>query len=278
MISEEWLNNLNDEFIKRGIPHRTRASEAYRRMCLEIVDTDFNSVEARYVYEWFDKVTKPGSQNFIIKNRFPFYYDGEFWLLKIPFIAGTPLLNDIEQYLEIPEAIKNQLVQSKKSYQKFQQHFILSLNYVLTFEEVLSLIEDNEGLKKWLGSANDELRAGIEILLSGYGISRAALNFRNSFENFLKALIFFKLRLNDDEMRTKFNHKLASAFDQVIKITDYKKLNSLRKVIEKFPKVEDRYDVNKFDHTVILEILNCTQVMALHIVTFIKTELKSCSE
>ena len=40
------------------------------------------------------------------------------------------------------------------------------------------------------------------------------------------------------------------------KITDYKKLNSLRKVIEKFPKVEDRYDVNKFDHTVILEILN----------------------
>ncbi|CAB1219908.1 hypothetical protein [Acinetobacter bouvetii] len=274
MISEEWLNNLNDEFIKQGIPHRVRASEAYRRMCLEIVDTDFNSVEAKYVFEWFEKVTKPGSQNFIINNRFPFYYDGEFWLLNIPTIAGTPPLRDIEQYLDMPEAIKDQLIQAKKSYKDLKEYFFSCFDYVLTFDDVLCCLGKDTRTKKWLGSANGELRAGIEIVLSGHGISRAALNFRNSFENFLKALIFFKLRLNDKEMRDKFSHKLVSAFDQVIRITDYKKLNGLRKVIDKFPEVNDRYDVKNFDQITILEILCCTQIMAINIIHFIKTELK----
>lgn len=274
MISEEWLNNLNNEFMEKGIPHRARAIEAYKRMCLEIVDTDFNSVEATYIFKWFDKVTKPGSQNFIINHRFPFYHDGEFWLLNIPQIAGTLPLKNIQQYLDMPEAIKNQVIQVKRSYEDLNEYFFYCLNYVLSFENAFCLLGEDKRTKIWLGSANDELRAGIEIILSGHGISRAVLNFRNSFESFLKALIFFKLRLNDREMRNKFNHKLVSAFDQVIKITDYKELNGLRKFIDKFPEVNGRYDVKTFDQITILEILCCTQIMALNIINFITIELK----
>jgi len=274
MISEEWLNNLNNEFIEKGIPHRARAFEAYRRMCLEIIDTSFSSPEAKYLFEWFEKVTKPDSQKIILKDRFPFYYDGEFWLLKIPCFAGTVSLEPVEQYLEMPSEIKNRLISEQDNYQGYRYYFYTCLQYCTDFNEVISFLQKDTETKTWFKAADDELRAGIEIVLSEHSRGRSALNFRNLLEKFLKGLIFYKERLDTRNMK-KISHNLEHAFDKLLEIMKYSELEELKPIIKKFPKVDDRYSENKYDNTIVFETLNSTQIIAFCILGFIKTELNS---
>lgn len=275
MISEDWLNKLNNEFIEKGIPHRARAFEAYRRMCLEIMDTSLDSKEAKYVFDWFKKVTKPNSQNIILKDRFAFYYDREFWLFKIPYFAGTVNLEPVEQFLEMPSEIKKRLVSEQDNYEDYRYYFYSCLEYSTNFSEIIYLLKEDIETKKWFKVADAELRAGIEIVLSEHSISRSALNFRNSLENFLKALIFYKERLDTRAMR-KINHNLEHAFLKMMEITKYNNLEELRPIVEKFPKVEDRYNETKYEYTFIFEILTITQIIAFSILDFVKTELNSC--
>ena len=215
--------------------------KAYQRMCLEIIDTSFSSPEAKYLFEWFEKVTKPGSQNIILKDRFPFYYDGEFWLFKIPYFCGTVNLEPVAQYLEMPLEIKSRFISEQLNYEEYRYYFYACLHYCQNLNEVIRLLQQDTETKKWLKAADAELRAGIEIILSEHSRYRSVLSLRNALENFLKALIFYKERLDTGKMK-KISHNLQSAFDKVIEITKYNKLEELREIIEKFPKVEDRYN------------------------------------
>lgn len=266
MISEEWIEQINKEFKENNVPHRQRAFVAYERMCLEFNDVVLSSPETEYLFNWFKKNTKANSDLIINPKSSVFLYDCEFWEFEIPEIAGSPVIPDMTIFLKnMSPNIKESLKNDVEKYEEYRYGFACCLIYSFGLNEIKANARFSKDSIEWIKSADQELSAAIKILLDETNKSRAALSLRNAMENFLKGFISLKIGLTVSTAK-KIGHNLNLALDQVISLSSDSSLNYLRDALNKFPKVEKRYNHLEYKSDELYEMLVTTQVLATFVI------------
>src|SRR5437764_8147217 len=86
--SEEWLEQINEDLRRNDVPHPQRAWEAWMKWCEHAgVSSSLNDPDVKKIFDWFEKNTKVGSQNFGPMYVGSYYYDSCFWPVSIPVVA-----------------------------------------------------------------------------------------------------------------------------------------------------------------------------------------------
>ena len=115
MISEDWLKRINKEFQDKGVEQKKRPWEALRRYSIEFnAYIDFDSDIAKYIFNWFETRSKPGTHQIGSLYESVYFYDTQFWSVSIPLTMGREQPNPLDSLFQMPDVIKDELIESKQ--------------------------------------------------------------------------------------------------------------------------------------------------------------------
>ncbi|MFC1780636.1 hypothetical protein ACFLZ8_00030 [Planctomycetota bacterium] len=247
MISESELEKLNEELHKDGIEPRKRPWEAISRISKRLGRTIvLPSKEADFIFKWFEKNSKPGAHNVGMLHRGAYYYDSTFWSVSIPIIFGTVQLDALYSLHEMPKTIKNCLMQDEKE----------SWNYVFFWADCLDIgfghnyltnnVKYNSFGRQLFSAGYEELSSATTLLLEQRPNKRAIMNCRMATEMLLKSFIALKGALTEAHAK-KLSHNLEKIFDLFYDISENAKLSKIKKFLNIFPEINERYKTQSID-------------------------------
>src|ERR1041385_6157082 len=89
VLTDEWLEQINEELRKKDVPHKRRPGEAWGEWSKYVgVPTSLGDEDVKKIFDWFEKNTKAGSQYIGPMYVGSLYYDSCFWPIVIPVVAG----------------------------------------------------------------------------------------------------------------------------------------------------------------------------------------------
>ena len=240
-ITKSLLDEINKELQKENIGHRERPWKALARISEKLkTSISMPSKESDLIFDYFEKHGKPGSQEQGDFHKSIYYYDSEFWLVSIPLIYGTVQINALEALKEMPESIIKSLTQDKQNYWLYIFYWADCIDFGYGYDDLYVNKEyDSFGIQL-LHAGYEELSSASSLILENPPNRRAIINARMATEMLLKSYICFKKGLSESEAK-KLGHNLNEAFNQFIKCSGHMHLKKIKKLLEVFPKIHERY-------------------------------------
>ena len=241
MINEEWLKKTNLLLREQGIEPRRRPLEAIRMYAEQNkTSVSFSSPLARTIFDWFYDNTKPGSHNTGALYESVYFFDSSFWLIQIPLIYGRVELNPISSLKNIPDSLKNDLMNNPKSGWDYNFFWADCVDYGFGIDDLYKDKKLNRFGIQLLMAGDQELRAATALLIQDRPQQRALLTCRMATELFIKSYIALKDQLSERQARS-IGHDLFKAFDRFIEASGLKEWIPLRDQLSVFPAVNERY-------------------------------------
>jgi hypothetical protein len=242
--SEDWLKKINEKLRREDVHPDSRAFIAIKEFSKEFnyPFLDFNSNEARTIFQWFSENTKPGSHAIGSMYKGAYYFDSCFWSVNVDVIPGNQFGINPFDSLQMPDNLKQQLESDFREYFKFTFYWVNCFDYACGYDDILKLKDFNELANNFIRSAHKELQATVSLLLEDNPQSKAIETARMAVEMFLKAILI----INDNsweekKLRKKIGHDLSKAINSCVRVTGSKELQNLRSQVTFFPPVDDRY-------------------------------------
>lgn len=238
----EWLRKVNEEFREAGIEQRRRPWEALSRYSLDFkASFMLSSSIATEIFEWFEAQSKPGAHHIGSLFESVYYFDAEFWLVSIPIMYGTVRMNAIDCLLEMPPALKAELISANKSAWDFLIFWADCVDYGIGISELLKRTDLNKFGLQLMAAGDQELRSAVSLLKEKRPDSRAILPCRMATEIFLKAYIALKEGLTEKQAKA-LSHNLENCFDRFIEVSGYSEWAQLKSKLKVFPPIHERYN------------------------------------
>jgi hypothetical protein len=236
-----WLENINEEFRAREIPHAQRPWEAWREWSMQLgISTSMGDPSVKRIFEWFKENTKDGSQNIGSMYVGTFYYDACFWPVTVPLVFGTVKLVAQNSLATMPSPIRNSLFRNVAARDLFIKTWSECLDYGLGIGEVLAE-NDTSFFQQLLRSADGQLNATATLLHEPRPNPKALESARMATEMFLKAYLARNVALTDDDARRTLGHNLERVVHRIIHHDNVSELAVILGDLHIFPDVGDRY-------------------------------------
>ncbi len=240
---EDWLRSLNRKFRECDIHVRRRPFLALDQYCKDfgLVAVAFDSTPAKTIFDWFTGNTQAGTHQIGSLFTGVFYYDSCFWPVDV-FIGGSQLqLNAVDSLQAMTDPMKSELMSRPETAWPYVLTWANSVDYGYGIDDLLKTLPADQALaRSLLENADRELRAAVAQLLEHRPNSKAAMSSRMATEIFLKALLVFKAKLSEPEIRT-FNHHLDKLLSRVQKIDAAHEVLTIEKQLAAFPTISERY-------------------------------------
>ena len=235
MIDDDILSKINDEMSRDGVPHRRRSFEALSRLSRELgVSVAFPSPLADHVMAWFKARIKPGADLVGALSTSAYFFDAEFWAVRVPVFYGTCSLQPLDALTDMPPATKERVGLD------YLIWWADCMDYALGLPEVVSKYPPRNNGIHFLEAADQELRSGISLVLERQPSERSILPFRMATEMFLKAFIALKQGLSDSQARA-INHDLKAGLREFCKAGGGSAWMRVEPQLGAFPPISGRY-------------------------------------
>lgn len=239
---KELLPLINDEFSKNEIPHFQRPmlamSEISKRLKMSFL---FDSKEATYIQDWYSVRSKPESMKTGPIYQAAFYFDSEFWPVKIPIIYGSVSVNAFDAISEMPNAIKQNIQQNNQNIWQYSLFWADCFDFSYGFFDIQNNKDINQKGLQFLKAAFEELKSATALLLEPRINKRAILNLRMALEMLLKSYLAIKKGLSEKEARA-LGHDLKKALIEFSELSKINLADEQINLLNLFPKIAKRYE------------------------------------
>jgi hypothetical protein len=248
MINETELEKLNEEFRKEDIEPRRRPFEALRRISMRTKRSIiFPSVEADFVFRWFEANTKPGSHTVGFQHQGTYYYDSTFWSVNIPIIFGSVQLNALDALHEMPQKIKANLSGNRKDIWDYIIFWADCIDFGYAYDDLYKDKNYDAFGRQLLCAGYEELSSATTLLLEHRPNKRAIMNCRMATEMLLKCFIAFKDGLTETQAKN-LGHNLENIFEKFLEVSGYQHLAEIKNLLRVFPDIHERYKAQEADN------------------------------
>jgi hypothetical protein len=244
--TEDWLEQINEGFGERNIPHGQRLGLAlmewasYARVSLTLDDN-----AAKVIVAWFKKNTKAGSQHIGALYTGAFFYDTCFWPVLVPIVIGTVRLNASDSLTTMPETVKARLRRDRNKAIEYACVWADCVDYGCGIERLAG----GSGARQFAGelcqSGDQQLNATVALLLGETPNPKAMESARMATEMFLKAFLASRAGLTEKDAKDKIGHSVQEALNRCLTVEPHSQLRVIRPQIGCFPDIGDRYKGTK---------------------------------
>jgi len=237
--TDKWLEQINEEFSRRGVAHSKRPWEALTRWGGSTGTINrLDGKVAEKIFNWFAQNTKAGSQKIGPMYVGVFYYDTCFWPVFVPVVYGTVRLSPFDFLKTMPGIIIKRLMLDSKKCIEYVSVFIDCVDYAIGFDGRGELCQFANEL---LCSGDQQLNATVSLLLEDTPNPKAIESARMATEMFLKALGAEKAGLTEEDAKNKIRHDLEKALTICSPADTKSELKTILHRLSIFPGIGDRY-------------------------------------
>jgi hypothetical protein len=241
-LTDEWLEQINEEFRKKDIPHKRRPWEAWTEWADysgEMSSLGDENVEK--IFAWFEKNTKAGSQQSDSMYMGSFYYDSCFWPIFIPVVYGTFKLDAAKSLKTMPNTIKSRLTKSVDDFIHYLALWCDCYDYGYEIEGLMKNKSIRTFGRELFSSGNQQLTATVTLLHENIPNPKAMESARMATEMFLKAFLAVKVGLTEKLAKDKIGHNLEKALNMCVDVDGNPELHFIQSDLTCFPEIADRY-------------------------------------
>lgn len=240
--SDQWLEQINEQFRRNDVPHRQRALEAWMTWCEQAgVSNSWNDPGAKKIFDWFEKNTKAGSQDFGPLYVGSFYYDTCFWPVLVPVVAGKRTLDASESLGKMPDPIKQRLQRDRQEYMHYLSVWTDCVDFALGIGACMGRADLSTFGSELFRSGTQELNETVTLLHERNANPSAYESARMTTEKFLKAFLASKNQLSEREAIKVFGHNLRRLLNRCLQVDGKSELRAIRKELNTLPQVRERY-------------------------------------
>lgn len=267
-IDDNLLRRINEEFRKEQIPPIQRPFLALSKLSKEnSCSIYFHSPEAKKVFDWFEKNTKPESHHLGSLYKGVYFFDASFWEVSIPVAFGRFELNGLDSLIGMPDSLKSDLSNDNEEFWIYALHFANCVDYGLGYGEAANSKSLSDRTKKFLENGHREISGAVSQLLEKRPNTKAILSLRMSAEIFLKAFLIQEINITDDELK-KIGHSIKKCAKECNKVKQSNDFEVIMKSEKVFPSVSDRYDGDNYTPFQAWEAMVVAQHTASSVVRF----------
>lgn len=240
--SDEWLDRINREFRAQNVDVRHRPVFALDRYCKDfgVQSLMFNSPQAKRIFDWFCKNTKPESHHAGSLFTGVFYYDACFWAVDIPIDYGRFQIEAPDCLRGMSSRLKQDMMSIAKDASNYLLFWVDCLDYAFGFEDMNKNTTLNSFGAALLQNGDKELRAAVSQLLEHRPNSKAAMSSRMAVELFLKGFLALRAGLTEPLVKS-FSHDLKALIERCRSVTPQHDLLKIEQELSVFPEVHKRY-------------------------------------
>jgi hypothetical protein len=240
--TDEWLEQVNEEFSRNDIPHRQRPWLALLKWSeVAGVSASLGDEDEKNISDWFEKNTKAGSKYLGPMFIGSFFYDSCFWPVFIPVVGGTVQLDAAKSLRTMPDSIKSRLTRDSDAFMHYMALWTACVDYGFGIEELIENKNISTFAQELLRSGDQQLSAAITLLHEDRPNPKAVESARMATEMFLKAFLAIKVGLTEKEAKDKVGHNLEKALDRCLAADSQSELQAIRSSLNCFPEIGDRY-------------------------------------
>jgi hypothetical protein len=207
----------------------------------------FPSVEADFVFRWFEANTKPGSHTVGFQHQGTYYYDSTFWSVNIPIIFGSVQLNALDALHEMPQKIKANLSGNRKDIWDYIIFWADCIDFGYAYDDLYKDKNYDAFGRQLLCAGYEELSSATTLLLEHRPNKRAIMNCRMATEMLLKCFIAFKDGLTETQAKN-LGHNLENIFEKFLEVSGYQHLAEIKNLLRVFPDIHERYKAQEADN------------------------------
>ena len=241
---DDLLEEINEEFKLEGIPHVKRPLLAMLKLSKKTgISIQFGSQKSDDIFEWFDKRSKASALCVGSIFEAAYYYDAEFWSVKIPIIYGSVQINAYDSLDDMPQV--NVDLISKNMNESYSYTIFWADCMDLSFGISNLHTSNNESFGiQLLNAGFEELRSATSDLLTQRVNKRAIMSARMALEMFMKSYLALKGNMDEKDVK-KLGHDLYKALRKVAQVSSNSFLQSAYDSLELYPSIHDRYAEQK---------------------------------
>lgn len=241
-VTDEWLEQINEELRKKDVPHKRRPWDAWMEWSKHVgVSTSLGDEDVKKIFEWFEKNAKAGSQYIGPMYVGSLYYDSCFWPIVIPVVAGRVKLDASKSLRTMPDSIKARLMRDRDSFINYAAIWADCADYGFGIEEVIKNNSIGAFGQELFRSGNQQLNATVTLLHEDIPNPKSMESARMATEMFLKANLAGKIGLTEKEAKDKIGHNIEKALDRCLAVDTQSELQVIRPGLSCFPEIGDRY-------------------------------------
>ncbi len=250
---DQWLENIYLNFIKQCIPHtqrewlvRSKIDEFLKVWSIKPIP------EKEYALQWIRDRCKKNS-NHLPVSIFAYYYDTEFWEIKIPNIYGEYIPNPLQSLTNMPPKLIQYLCNNSYSVEQYTLYWANCFDLTYGSKEIpKQILNDNLFAANLLFSGIQNLNAATITLLYTSNNTQTIMTIRMALEMFIKSYIAFndssaETYEQKDKQARKISHDLKEGLKIIQSISPSLIHTQHFQILKLFPNINDRYIPQNID-------------------------------
>lgn len=240
-ISEEWIKSTDDGLSRRGTPVARRPWDSWREWSRQTGPSAMDSPEAKAIFGWY--TTHYGTEAFALGWLFTgaLYFDQAVWPMNVPICFGTVSLSMNDMIEAMPQLVRERMYRSDAAIRNLVAVGADCIDYGLGFDDLRKRSLTPPLAQQLLVSADKELRASVEVLLSSRPTQKAAESARLGTEMFLKSFLAHHTASSEKKLREEVGHNLDEALARCVAHSPQSDLRVLAGQFGNFPAIGERY-------------------------------------
>ena len=242
VIPENWLVEFNEKMAREGVEHVARPFRALLEWSRVTGSTiEFGSPESDAVFQWFYAHSPPGSHNVLPAFIGALFYDAAFWPIEVPLGYGTYRLDGRQAARSMPDPVWASMCRSRHDLAVFIELWADCLDYAYGITEILAPTGAESDWRKFLASADKELRSTTQLLCQTRPSPKAIESARMATEMALKTILCRTNGVTAAFVKQHYGHNLMRLLDAALQ-TGVTGLEAVKNLLGAFPVVDARYD------------------------------------
>lgn len=248
---DTWLNDLYLECIQNEIPHSQREFELISRIDDFLGVWSKNNIpEKDHAIRWIRDRCKQGSDLLPI-SIFAFYYDTEFWEVKLFEVYGSVTIDPRISLTDMPYILITHLSNNFSDMELYKAHWANCIDLINGLNDLRILsnhpLHSNILAKDFLFSGVENLNTATSSLLyTASHNNQIIMNIRMALEMFIKSyvLIHENLTRTPEQLNDRaldIGHKLQRGLNAIKKLNKDLITTNDDKTLQLFPSIDDRY-------------------------------------
>lgn len=168
-----------------------------------------------------------------------FYWNGHFWRINFPYVFGTVNLNPLDS-LNMPESTKKEFCLNQDNYNAYMKFWVDCYDYATSKNALKNCTNLKMDGMQFFVAADQGLRKAATHFSNNVNNASIVMDCRNALEKFIKALIGFSIGISEEKAR-KINHSLEKGFNELISISKFAHLQSLKGELKNYPNYQLHY-------------------------------------
>ncbi|CAM3829979.1 hypothetical protein [Pseudoalteromonas maricaloris] len=240
---DKLLEKINEEFKLEGVPHIQRSFLAMSKLSKKLgISIQFGSQESDYVSDWFARRSKASALCVGSLFEAAYYYDAEFWTVKIPIIFGV-VQAEAYDALDMPKVNVELISKNDNKSRSYALFWADCMDFSYGISDLQSSHDDSFGIQL-LGAGFEELRSATSALLAQKVNKRAIMNARMALEMFMKSYLAMKGNIDEKGARN-LGHDLHKALKKVSQVSGKSFPKDVYDSLELYPSINERYSEQK---------------------------------